>query len=561
MHRISFATVILLFVLLTGCGSVYVNDDEPTAESCDDNMHLCDGSCVPLLSENHCGECNVKCDNTQSCKLEQKSYSCRCNNGKQNCASDGCNIDIQSNPEHCGKCFNPCKTNEICHKGKCVCPSIGNDVAMTPKTREVLYNSDSKNCGQCNNICPADNSTCNNGICQCSNNLSNCSTTSIDCSTDLLSDNQHCGKCNHQCKPNEACISGICTPLCTTDGDCDNKQVCHISFGKTGKCINYQDIRPLKMTWKLSQPGSIKLEISHLSNEAHIRHLFDVDCNADGTYEFKEQSSTTTCDYQKAGTYQIVIRGHYNGFMLKCSIDSDEYQLLSIDQWGDNPWYTFNNFTSYCSKLHILATDKPNLRNTISLYKMFYNATSMNEDLNDWDVSHVQAMSSVFYNASSFNKPLGNWKVSNVTSMYSMFYGAKSFNQDIENWDVSNVTNMNAMFEFADIFNQDIGGWKVDNVTDMSGMFYGAKAFNKDIGNWKVNNVTDMSGMFAYTDAFDQDIGNWKVDNVTIMTMMFREAKAFDQNISHWHVDNVKDWTNIFKDAAISKENKPPRFR
>ena len=37
----------------------------------------------------------------------------------------------------------------------------------------------------------------------------------------------------------------------------------------------------------------------------------------------------------------------------------------------------------------------------------------------------------MFYNASSFNQPLNNWNVSNVTDMDSMFYEATSFNQPL----------------------------------------------------------------------------------------------------------------------------------
>ena len=52
----------------------------------------------------------------------------------------------------------------------------------------------------------------------------------------------------------------------------------------------------------------------------------------------------------------------------------------------------------------------------------------------------------MFWNASSFNQPISEWNTSNVTHMDNMFNGASSFNQPIGEWETSNVTNMNDMF-------------------------------------------------------------------------------------------------------------------
>ena len=43
-------------------------------------------------------------------------------------------------------------------------------------------------------------------------------------------------------------------------------------------------------------------------------------------------------------------------------------------------------------------------------------------------------------------KPL-NWDTSNVTKMAKMFSNASSFNQPLDNWDVSKVMNMIGMFQ------------------------------------------------------------------------------------------------------------------
>ena len=53
---------------------------------------------------------------------------------------------------------------------------------------------------------------------------------------------------------------------------------------------------------------------------------------------------------------------------------------------------------------------------------------SINQPLNNWNVSNVAKMSMTFMNATSFNQPLNNWNVSNVTNMGAMFKG-NPFNQ------------------------------------------------------------------------------------------------------------------------------------
>jgi surface protein len=145
----------------------------------------------------------------------------------------------------------------------------------------------------------------------------------------------------------------------------------------------------------------------------------------------------------------------------------------------------------------------------------------------------------MFYDATSFNQPLNNWEVSNVNFMSAMFESASSFNQPLESWDVSNVTDIDGMFSSASSFNKPLDNWDVSQVTNMRGMFNSATSFNQPLNNWEVSNVNFMSAIFANAISFNQPLNNWDVNQVTSMDFMFRDALVFNQDLSGWCVEQI----------------------
>ena len=82
--------------------------------------------------------------------------------------------------------------------------------------------------------------------------------------------------------------------------------------------------------------------------------------------------------------------------------------------------------------------------------------------------------------------------------MSKMFFDASSFNQDVGDWALHSVTDMAWMFHSATAFNQDLGDWRIDNVKVMGNMFHGASAFNQDLG-WCVDHGVYMDSAFKAT--------------------------------------------------------------
>lgn len=300
-------------------------------------------------------------------------------------------------------------------------------------------------------------------------------------------------------------------------------------------------------------------------------YLYDIDWG-DGT-RTREAMGDASHTYAFPGDYQVTINGRFPRiYFYKLSGSS---QIISIDQWGMNPWASMKRAFFKCTNLVVNAPDTPNLTNLTDLSSMFLGAsliglgrgnwdwdtrtiiimthmfekTSFNQNISNWDVSNVKYMAYMFRNT-PFNQSIGNWDVSNVEDMFGMFEGAVSFNQDIGRWDVRNVTRFRAMFSGATAFNQDIKDWDIISALDMTRMFEGAVSFNANIGFWKPENVTSMNSMFSGATSFNQNIGVWPVTNVTEMNAMFSGAVNFNQDLGDWDTSNVTDMGAMFSGAT-----------
>jgi len=298
-------------------------------------------------------------------------------------------------------------------------------------------------------------------------------------------------------------------------------------------------------TWKTNNPGtSTSSQITIPTTGTGYNYNVDW---GDG-YTSSAQTGNSTHTYASAGTYTVKISGVFPRIYFNSG--GDMQKILSVEQWGTQVWSSMARSFYGASNLVINAMDAPDLSLVTELYMTFRDATSLNQNINHWDVSNISSMRRAFAGATSYNQPLNSWDVSNVTNFESMFDGASSFNQDINSWVVSSATLLKMMFKNATAFNKPLSLWNTGNATTFEQMFYGASAFNQPINTWNTQNVTHMPYMFRDAISFNQNIGSWNTSSVIYFYGMFSNAAVFDQDIGFWNISSTINVGFMFENAA-----------
>lgn len=277
-------------------------------------------------------------------------------------------------------------------------------------------------------------------------------------------------------------------------------------------------------------------------------------------------TGSATIDFPDIGTYRVEISGDFPRIFF--NFGGDAQKILTIEQWGDIAWQTMGNAFAGCSNLTYNATDVPDMTSVTETNNMFNGATVFDGDLSDWDMSGVTNMGSMFADAAAFNNggQALTWNTSSVQLMDRVFFNATSFNQDISTWNTAAVTNMFGMFINADAFNQPIGNWNVSNVVNFAQMFQLADVFNQDLSNWNMSNAQFIDGMFADTPAFNnagQPLSNWERTTPNVSTLAsvinmegtFQNATAFNQSLANWNISSVANMTFMLDNCGMDVAN------
>lgn len=304
--------------------------------------------------------------------------------------------------------------------------------------------------------------------------------------------------------------------------------------------VNDLPDRPFITTWKISVVND---EITIPIGTGEYNYSVEW---GDGNTDQNITSSAAHV-YENIGTYTIKISGDFPRIFFDFTSD-DEDKIITIEQWGDIQWESFQAAFAGCSFLVSNAIDIPNLASVENLSRAFANAEMFNGDLSQWDVSNVVNFNGLF-EGTSFNHSISGWDVSQATTMARMFANNQVFNQDLNSWNVGRVTDMNSMFTGATSFNGNISGWDVSNVQDMSSLLNRAESFQQDLSNWNVSNVINMDNMFSLSPLFNSDLTNWDVSKVINIAAMFSGATSFNSDISQWNVSAVVEMRGVFANA------------
>jgi hypothetical protein len=209
----------------------------------------------PSSDPNHCGGCANSCSNNNMATRTCTGGVCNgnCNSGFANCdgtkLANGCNINTNTDVNHCGNCQTQCtqKANTAsvgCSSGACVVTACNAGFADCDTSYatgcETNVNSDVNHCGNCNTKCVQQANTasvgCSSGACvitACNAGFADCNLSYGDgCETNTSTDVNHCGNCVTQCtqKANTAsvgCSSGACVITVCNAGFAD----CNHSYG------------------------------------------------------------------------------------------------------------------------------------------------------------------------------------------------------------------------------------------------------------------------------------------------------------------------------------------
>jgi hypothetical protein len=183
---------------------------------------------------NNCGGCGVACSGNNIASRTCSNFTCNgaCNAGFADCdtnkLSNGCEINIGTDPNNCGACGTVCSANNMasrsCGGGVCngACAAGFADCNINKQVDgcETGVSNDPNNCGGCGFICSNLNMasrTCGSGVCNgtCNAGYADCNGNKLadGCETNTMNSNSNCGACGNVCSGSTRCLNGICIPI------------------------------------------------------------------------------------------------------------------------------------------------------------------------------------------------------------------------------------------------------------------------------------------------------------------------------------------------------------
>ena len=258
------------------CTGSYADCNEVASDGCEVNK---------LTNQTHCGACSgpsANCDtlfanasgqcSSGVCSLKTCAtdyFSC------DNVASNGCEVNLKTDPIHCGTCAIACSaagaTATSCVSGTCAPKCSGTRISCANPQNGCPIDSatDENNCGGCNKVCDSTSAAhvssndCLASACtpKCVGLWDDCDGNPRNgCERTVASDVTNCGGCNQTCGTTNVvgsptCGSGVCTSQCAANwAKCGApEEGCNTQLGTTSNCSKCGEV--CAGATKLCNPG------------------------------------------------------------------------------------------------------------------------------------------------------------------------------------------------------------------------------------------------------------------------------------------------------------------
>lgn len=299
---------------------------KPGLADCDPAKPGCD---TDITTTANCGACGNVCSNNNA-KAACTNGKCvlTCNGTWKDCnhdASDGCEVDTSSNADNCGACGTVCNlanATQKCDKGSCVigaCNSGYKDCnGKVSDGCEVNLNTDVNHCGDCPVDCTTavQNATpvCSSGSCSysgnCNGGFGDCDGKKSNGCEASLTQLPNCGTCGNDCSS----VQHVNTVVCSSSGTCD------FSGGCKGPWGNCNTSRADGCETDFSQPATCGSCSNDCTQKVANVPLANITCGANGAcgYTGACNAGWGDCDGNKANGCETDLTTAHNTNCGKC---------------------------------------------------------------------------------------------------------------------------------------------------------------------------------------------------------------------------------------------------